>query len=351
MKKKGKDVKIIHFADLHIGSKFSRLPEDIKSDLQTKLRNAFSKIIEYAVKNEIKIVLMAGDIFDKNAVLLRDKELFYNSIKLHPNIDFYYLKGNHDYLSKYNEEIPNLHLFNGLESYTNGNIRISGYELGKNNNELYNHPPFSKGNFNILMLHGDIFNSRDANYIDLKRLRDKNIDYLALGHIHKRSEDTKEGIHYAYPGCVIGRGFDECEEKGFLVLDTLTGKTEFHALSSIIFEHFDISIGGLNEVELKDEISKQLKEIDRAKITEIRLVGKASFDIDSNYLERSFAEWRYFLTIKNESSSFLQYKPNETENSLLNIFINKVLTDEDLNEEYKEKAIEYGLSILLKEEG
>ena len=38
-------MKIIHFADLHIGSKFERLPENIKHDLNTKLRNAFLNII------------------------------------------------------------------------------------------------------------------------------------------------------------------------------------------------------------------------------------------------------------------------------------------------------------------
>lgn len=36
-------MKIIHFADLHIGSKFERMPEDIKAELNTKLRNAFSR--------------------------------------------------------------------------------------------------------------------------------------------------------------------------------------------------------------------------------------------------------------------------------------------------------------------
>ena len=50
-------MKIIHFADLHIGSKFDRMPDDIKTELNTKLRNAFAKIIDYAKVN--KYILIA----------------------------------------------------------------------------------------------------------------------------------------------------------------------------------------------------------------------------------------------------------------------------------------------------
>ena len=40
-------MKIIHFADLHIGSKFERMLDNIRNELNTKLRNAFEIIIDY----------------------------------------------------------------------------------------------------------------------------------------------------------------------------------------------------------------------------------------------------------------------------------------------------------------
>ena len=85
-------MKIIHFADLHIGSKFERMPDDIKTELNTKLRNAFANIIDYAKENNITTILMAGDIFDKNSVLMKDKKFFYDLIKINSEIDFYYIK-------------------------------------------------------------------------------------------------------------------------------------------------------------------------------------------------------------------------------------------------------------------
>ncbi len=51
-------MKIIHFADLHIGSKFERMPDDIKTELNIKLRNAFAKIIDYAKVNNITTTIV-----------------------------------------------------------------------------------------------------------------------------------------------------------------------------------------------------------------------------------------------------------------------------------------------------
>lgn len=344
-------MRIIHFADLHIGSKFERMPEYIKNELNTKLRNAFWDIISFAKSDNISTILMSGDIFDKNSVLMKDKKFFYESIKSNPDIDFYYIKGNHDSSSKYNDEIENLHTFDGIKSYIKDNVRIIGYELSDDNSVLYNNAPFTTDKYNIMMLHGDITNQRDRNSIDLKKLQNKNVHYFALGHIHKREEGTIGDSKYAYPGCVSGRGFDEVGEKGFLVLDTETNKTTFHKLSDIIFEHIDIQVNGLNEVELKNEISARLGTINKDYITEIRLTGKSDIEIDVNDLEMTFKDRRYYLTIKNISKQALNFIPNENENSLRNMFINKVLKNPGLDDDTKEKVISYGLSKLMKEEG
>lgn len=342
-------MKIIHFADLHIGSKFERMPEEIKKDLNAKLRNAFSKIIKFAENNDIDTIIMSGDIFDRNSVLINDKKFFYDSIKMNKNIDFYYLRGNHDSSSKYNCDLANLHTFDGVKSYTKNDVRIIGYELKEDNQELYNHMIFTTDKFNIMMLHGDIFNSRDKNYINLKKLEDKNINYFALGHIHKRSYGFINKARYEYPGCVLGRGFDETGKKGFLVLDTLTNKTTFHELSEIIFEEKEILVNEKNEAEIKKDIYNALGEKNN-NITEIKLIGKVDFEIDVDDLERTFKDLRYYLIIKNNTTLKLTYNLNEKENSLRNMFINKVLENKNLDDETKEKIITYGLSKLMKEE-
>ncbi len=317
--------------------------------LNTKLRNAFTEVIAYAKKNNINTILMCGDIFDKNAVLLNDKKFFYDSIMLNPEIDFYYIRGNHDKTSKYNCEIENLHTFSSITSYTKDDVRIIGYESCDDNSLLYDYNPFTTDKYNILMLHADIFNSRDKNFIDLKKLTDKNINYFALGHIHKRQEGIIKNALYEYPGCLVGRGFDEDGEKGFLVLDTDLNKTSFHKLSSIIFEKYDIDVTNKNEVLIKKEISDLLGHKNNF-ITEVKLFGKTDFEIDVLDLENTFKDLRYYFVVKNQSNLKLNYNFNEHENSLRNMFINKVLENKDLTDEEKEKVITYGLTKLMKEE-
>ena len=45
---------------------------------------------------------------------------------------------------------------------------------------------------------------------------------------------------------------------------------------------------------------------------------------------------------------FADFNPNENENSLRNMFINKVLKDPNLADDTKEKVISYGLSMLIQ---
>lgn len=68
-------------------------------------------------------------------------------------------------------------------------------------------------------------NPDDSENLNLNRLRGKGIDYLALGHIHQHREEKLDdrGI-YVYSGCLDGRGFDECGEKGFVLVETGGGR-------------------------------------------------------------------------------------------------------------------------------
>ena len=127
-------MKIIHCADLHLGSKIESKLMKISSDRKTEVRNSFSKLVDYAEKNEISIILLSGDVFDSDKPLKKDKEFFYNVIKENPNIDFIYLRGNHDSYELYNENISNLKTFdNSWKCYQYGYICISGIEISKDN--------------------------------------------------------------------------------------------------------------------------------------------------------------------------------------------------------------------------
>ena len=230
-------MKIIHCSDLHLDSKMeTNLDKEKARERKNEILITFEKMVEYAKENEVKIIIIAGDMFDKKNVSVKAKKIVKNAIETHPEIDFIYLKGNHDEGSLLTEEddVPNnLKTFTdeNWTSYQYGDIVITGIEFGsKNNYDIYNSLILEKNKTNIVIMHGQETetNTKDkAEVINLKQLKNKNIDYLALGHIHKYKQEKLDnrGI-YCYSGCLEGRGFDECGEKGFVLLNVEDKKIE-----------------------------------------------------------------------------------------------------------------------------
>ena len=70
-------MKIIHLADVHLGSKIeAKLPKDKAEIRKSEVRQAFNKVINYANENDIKIILISGDLFDSARPLKKDKDFF-----------------------------------------------------------------------------------------------------------------------------------------------------------------------------------------------------------------------------------------------------------------------------------
>ena len=178
-------MKLIHCADIHLSSKINaHLTLEQSKILRDEIKLSFNKLLAYAATNNIHYILLSGDVFDSDKPFKKDKDFFYEAIKYHQNITFFYLRGNHDD-DLNQQELPNLKCFgNEWKSYEiEGNVVITGIELNNNQESLYASLNLDKNKINIVMLHGDII-SIGKDYIDLKRLSGKNIDYLALGHKH-----------------------------------------------------------------------------------------------------------------------------------------------------------------------
>lgn len=94
---------------------------------------------------------------------------------------------------------------------------FAGIELsGENSLSLYSSLRLSEDDINVVIMHGDISEGAGEDKIKLPLLKDKNIDYLALGHIHRSYAKSLGSRGIArYSGCLEGRGFDETGEKGF----------------------------------------------------------------------------------------------------------------------------------------
>ena len=149
-----KRMKILHCADLHLDSRMStNLNTELRKKRKAEILNTYQRMIEYAVKEKIEAILIAGDLFDTNAVSRTAMSAVFNSIVKNPGIQFYYLKGNHDvrsFLASMEEVPTNLHLFSDTwKSYVlcagaHRNIVLTGVELHAENSSLI-YPSLSLG--------------------------------------------------------------------------------------------------------------------------------------------------------------------------------------------------------------
>ena len=56
-------MKIIHAADLHLGSKIEAKLKDISEERKAEVRNSFLRLAKYAHENDIHVILLSGDVF------------------------------------------------------------------------------------------------------------------------------------------------------------------------------------------------------------------------------------------------------------------------------------------------
>ncbi len=357
-------MKIIHCSDLHLDSKMeANLDREKSKQRRNEILLSFQKMIEFANKNDVEIIIIAGDLFDKNKISVKTKNIVRDAIISNPQINFIYLKGNHDEENLIEGDIPeNLKLFNKYNwiSYRYENIVISGIEFGQRENyEIYKTLMLNQNDFNIVILHG-----QEANYVDkkdkteiinLKELKNKNIDYLALGHVHKyKMENLDNRGIYCYCGCLEGRGFDECGDKGFMLLDIQDNniKTKFIKNSIRNLEEIEINISGtMTTTEVKIRIDKQIENIDKNNLVKVILTGKVDIDSerDIDYLSKIYNDEFYFLKIYDKTTLKINYLDYENTASLKGEFIRLIL-GEDISEEEKKQIIMTGIRALSNEE-
>lgn len=337
---------IYHIADAHLGSKMHSLKEDAASSRRVKLFSTFSKAINNASKDGVKIILLPGDIFDEDMPKESDLNNFYNLINAYPDINFYYLRGNHDLINHRND-IPNLKYFSSsFSSYKEGNIVIGGIELNKDNiSSFYNEIKFNKDDYNILMLHGDI-----ANDIDLKKLKNKNIDYIALGHIHTfQKGELDHRTSYSYSGVLLGRGYDETKEKGYVILNTDNNDIRFVPSSSEIIEEHDLDISKCASSYNVSELIKD-KFSNTKIILRLNLYGDISFPRPENglesYLESLLNNFYKSLSIKDHTTDYIDIDELKNSKSFEGELIRLVENDDILSSEEKKKIIALAIKAL-----
>ena len=256
-------LKLLHSADWHIDAPFSSFSQEQRAFLRREQLKIPGKIAEICRRECCDMVLLAGDIFD--GVPSADAVDAVRKALEECGVPVFVTPGNHDYYevgSPWREERwpENVFVFTGeMESVamTAWNCRIygAGYRSMDCDSLLEGFHAKGEETYQIALLHGDPVTSRSPYCaITAGQVRDSGLTYLALGHIHKSGTFRAGDTLCAWPGCPMGRGWDETEEKGVCIV-SLGEKTEvqfvpldgpqFHDLEADVSDGPETVLGGL----------------------------------------------------------------------------------------------------------
>ena len=353
-------MKIIHTADLHLDSRIDSLPSEKSKIRRDEILRTFERLCEYAKENSVKVVIIAGDAFDGARISKKTAGRFAEAVRAAENTDFLYLSGNHDaeFLSAWGEILPeNFKVFQTeWTTFNYGNVAISGITFDKFNAPfVYDRLKPDCDNINIVCMHGQVLGYKSeetAETVSIPMLKNKNIDYLALGHIHSYSEGKiDERGEYAYCGCLDGRGFDETGVKGFVLLEA-DGKTitkQFVPFCSRVFAVKEYSTENQESFySLRNEIINDLRSEYSAKsLIKVVLKGEhsAEFLIDKDDLAARLNENFFFAKVYDRTSVKVSEQDYASDKSVRGEFVRTVLNS-DVTDEEKSAVILTGLNAL-----
>ena len=289
-------VRFLHAADLHLDSPFHGLSPAQAAQRRQEQRQMLTDMVQLANSRECDLMLLSGDLFDSDnaypetvEALCRTLGTFRGQVFIAP--------GNHDCLYAgspyFSAPWPeNVHIFREgkITSVTSPALTCQVYGAGFTAPDM---PPLLNGfrveddeMLNLMVLHGDMETPGSPyNPITRQQAADSGLDYLALGHIHLRQEAVRVGrTVYAWPGCPMGRGFDELGARGVYLGEVSQNgcKLEFCPLPGRRYEIVDVAAGE----DALASIQNALPENTAEDIYRIRLTGVSGpIDLRSLYAQ------------------------------------------------------------------
>lgn len=243
-------VKLLHSADWHLDAPMTGFSDAQREFLRQELRRIPEKVVRLARREGCDAMLLAGDIFD--GVPSRDTLELVKKALAESDMPVLIAPGNHDFCTSdspwCSEPWPeNVFIFTGgMESVPIPDLDLRIYGAGYRSMDC---PPLLEGfqaqgqeTYQIALLHGDP-TQKNSPYcpITATQVRESGLDYLALGHIHKAGTFRAGKTLSAWPGCPMGRGWDETGDKGVCIV-TLGDPVQVQAVALDTPRFFDLTV-------------------------------------------------------------------------------------------------------------
>ena len=248
-------LKLLHAADLHLDSPFSGLSPAQAALRRAEQRALLTRLTEECNRRACDLLLLAGDLFDGAHVYRDTVDALADALRA-CRAQVLIAPGNHDWLSPGSPYLTavwpeNVHIFTeetiSAVQFPSLGCRVYGAGFRREHCPalLEGFRAEQDGLINLMVLHGDATGGADYNPVSKQQIAHSGLRYLALGHIHKRGQLTEGGTLCAWPGCMMGRGFDETGEKGVyeVTIDGADCRTEFVPLGTRRYEILTVCVG------------------------------------------------------------------------------------------------------------
>ena len=303
-------IKFLHAADLHLDSPFASLSPKQAGERRAEQRALLTDIVELCNRESCDLLLLAGDLFDSDNAFQDTIDALIRALRT-CTARVFISPGNHDFYapgSPYaTAQWPeNVHIFrkDPIESvvipelgcavygaaFTSANAPSLLHGFHVNDHEL----------LNLMVLHGDAVQADSPyNAVTRDQIASSGLNYLALGHIHTLGQPAPIGkTTYAWPGCPMGRGFDETGAKGVL-LGTLTDNgcdLQFYPLPGKQYAIIRVEAGEDPLSSIRQALPDKTEDL----ICRIILTGESN-EIDTRALHTELSDRFYSLTIRDKT--------------------------------------------------
>lgn len=274
--------------------------------LHKALLDTPGKIAQLCETHRCDLLLLAGDLFDGQPGA--DSVNALKAALERVRIPAFIAPGNHDFCAPDSPWMTtvwpeNVHIFTKpvIESVTLPELSCKVYGAGFRSMDC---PPLlehfqAEGEeaFHIGILHGDP-TSRSSPYcpVTAEQVRQSRLTYLALGHIHKGGSFTAGDTLCAWPGCAMGRGYDEEGPKGVLLVTLGShAETAFIPLDNPCFYDLETEAGS----DPQQAVSALLPAVGNDDFYRITLTGPSP-EIDLPALQAAFPQFPN-LSVRDET--------------------------------------------------
>lgn len=308
--------KLLHTADLHLDSPLRSLAlrdDRLRARVETASRAAFDRIVDAALEESVRALLIAGDLFDGRMRSARTAAHLTSAFERlgAAGVSVCLIKGNHDAenpLSGMIDWPANVHVFGGRGGsfHVEGtDIHIHGVSFRDRHapeSLLPRFPPPVPGAVNIGMLHTSLGGAAGHDVYApcrIEDLRAHGYDYWALGHVHGRQVHGDDPW-IVMPGMPQGRDIGEAGPKSATLIEVTDGGLSVSEIPTglVQFQRLEIDLSGCRESadirhRLRDALDRcaQALAMDEA-ILRVRLHGQTPLHWS---MARDRAEWEEAL--------------------------------------------------------